>query len=83
MRKAVKKKNQTTDIDPVAPEANLKFIGNPPRYSITTFTDGNKDFELPADQSSPFYHAEARRIVQLFPLHYELLGSERTGCCGG
>lgn len=83
MKKAIKKKIKPPDIDPSAPEANLKFVGKPPRYQITTFTDGSEDFELPTDQSSPFYHKEAKRIVQLFPLHYELLDGGRSGCCGG
>jgi hypothetical protein len=54
---------------------NLMFIGRDGKRPLVSIRDGQTEIILPSvsAQASPFYHAEAARIVRLYPHYYKYL----------
>ena len=52
------------------PELKIKFVGK--REAAPEFlSDGNLKITLPKDQSKPFAHVDAKRILRAFPELYK------------
>ncbi len=50
---------------------NIAFVGaRAGREPLLTIMNGHVTIVMPADQSKPFHHAEAKTICRLFPLLY-------------
>lgn len=52
------------------PEPNIAYVGKR-EDAPAKLMDGRTTFDLPADQSQPFYHADAARITRMFPRLYK------------
>ena len=53
----------------------IKFVGGKSGESAPSFlTDGNTRIVLPTDQSKPFAHASAKRILRVAPELYKRVG---------
>lgn len=59
-------------------QPNIAFIGREKNgfQPLTLINDGDTTIVLPADQSKPFFHAEAKRIIRLYPWIYKPVKSK-------
>jgi hypothetical protein len=55
----------------------IKFVGKD-QPAPAHITDGNTLIELPADQSKPFEHPEASRILKVLPELYKPVNGDGT-----
>lgn len=55
-----------------AQKPNIAFVGTlAKREPLRQISDGMDTIELPEDQSKPFYHEDAVRIIQIVPELYK------------
>lgn len=56
----------------VEKQPNIAFVGGKDGFEpLREISDGMTTIVLPEKQKSPFYHAEARRIIRAFPKLYK------------
>jgi hypothetical protein len=64
---ARKKKEEVSEESP-----NIAFVGGKDgKEPLPLINNGSSTIVLPADQSKPFFHVDAKTIIRLFPWLYK------------
>lgn len=69
--KVIKKEKEVESSEVVTEQPNVAFIGEDPWKPLVKVTSSHKTFRLPEDQSKPFYHENAKYLIQNFPHLYK------------